>query len=120
MFVRKKKNRSDSTSVVVVDKRSGKIRYLKTIGVSSDETELAELYSRGKKWVSEHSLGKDMFEASAREQEEKQTIERFLSRVFRRVGFDRIDDDILKHLGDSTSVPTFKQSGNGGLSAILF
>jgi hypothetical protein len=59
MFVRKKNNRSGSTSVVVVDKSGGKIHYLKTIGVSSDETEIAELYRRGKKWVSDHNSGKE-------------------------------------------------------------
>ncbi|MDR1583736.1 MAG: hypothetical protein LBS55_10870 [Prevotellaceae bacterium] len=45
MFVHKKNNRSGSTNVVVVDKSGGKIHYLKTIGVSSDETEIAELYN---------------------------------------------------------------------------
>jgi hypothetical protein len=49
MYVRKKKNRSGSTSVVIIDKSSGKIRYLKTIGVSSEEKEIAEFYQQGKK-----------------------------------------------------------------------
>ena len=113
MFVRKKINRSGSTSIVVVDKSGGKIRYLKTVGVSSDEKELAELYRQGKKWVSDHSVGEDMFTASARALEEQQTVKCFLSnvenvllngtqlvlnRVFQRVGFDLIDDEILKHL----------------------
>jgi hypothetical protein len=44
MFVRKKPNRSGSTSVVIVEKRAGKICYLKTIGVSSDTKEIDELY----------------------------------------------------------------------------
>jgi hypothetical protein len=43
MFVRKKKNRSGSTSVVVVDKRGGCFREVKTIGVSSEGKEIAEL-----------------------------------------------------------------------------
>jgi hypothetical protein len=37
MYVRKKKNRSGSTSVVIVDKGSGNFRHLKTIGISSEE-----------------------------------------------------------------------------------
>jgi hypothetical protein len=113
MFVRKKINRSGSTSVVIVDKSGGKIRYLKTIGVSSDDKEVAELYLQGKKWVSEYSSGKDLFVEAERESEEKQTVERLLSnvenillngiqlilnRVFEPVGFDRINDGILKHL----------------------
>ncbi len=40
MFVRKKPNRSGRTSVVVIKKRKGKVCYLKTIGVSSDENEI--------------------------------------------------------------------------------
>ncbi|KAA6322673.1 hypothetical protein EZS27_027806, partial [termite gut metagenome] len=40
MFVRKKNNRSGSTSVVVVDKSGRRFRELKTIGVSSNAKEL--------------------------------------------------------------------------------
>jgi hypothetical protein len=47
MYVRTKKNRSGSTSVVIVDKSSGKIRYLKTVGVSTDEKAISELYLEG-------------------------------------------------------------------------
>ena len=36
MYVRRKPNRSGSTSVVVIKKNKGKDCYLKTIGVSSD------------------------------------------------------------------------------------
>jgi hypothetical protein len=44
MFIRKKKNRSGTTSIVVVNKIKGCFQELKTIGVSSDEKELAALY----------------------------------------------------------------------------
>ena len=37
--------------MVIVDKSIGKIRYLETIGVSSDEKAITELYSQGKKWI---------------------------------------------------------------------
>ncbi|MDD2563354.1 MAG: phosphate-starvation-inducible PsiE family protein [Salinivirgaceae bacterium] len=43
MYVRRKPNRSGSTSVVVVEKKAGKVCYLKTIGVSSDQQEIDEL-----------------------------------------------------------------------------
>ena len=51
MFVRKKKNRSGTTSIVVVDKSGGRFRELKTIGVSSDEKEIAVFYQHGQKWI---------------------------------------------------------------------
>jgi hypothetical protein len=44
MYVRKKQNKSGSISVVIVNKSSGKYRYLKTIGISSDEKKIAALY----------------------------------------------------------------------------
>ena len=49
MYVRKKSNKSSSTSVVIVDKSTGKVRYFKTIGVSSDQQEIAALFQEGKK-----------------------------------------------------------------------
>jgi hypothetical protein len=54
MFVRKKKNRSGTISVVVIDKSNGRFRELKTIGVSSDDQKISELYQEGKKWISAH------------------------------------------------------------------
>ncbi|GAB6010457.1 transposase, partial [Dysgonomonas reticulitermitis] len=113
MFVRKKKNRSGTTSVVIVAKGNGKTNYVKTIGTSSDESEIERLYQQGKKWLSAYLGERDMFAEHTREQEEKQVTERLLgnienillngtqlilNHVFQLVGFDRIDDEILKHL----------------------
>lgn len=113
MYVRRKPNRSGSTSVVIVDKSGGVTRYLKTIGVSSDEAVIAGLYEQGKKWIDEHCYGTDIFTLQAQEEEEQQLTDYFLSnienillngtqlilnRVFKAIGFDAIDDDILKHL----------------------
>jgi len=72
MFVRKKKNKSGSTSVVVIDKSNGKFKELKTIGISRDENEITELYRSGKKWVQDNYGEPDMFAIYDREQEEFQ------------------------------------------------
>ena len=113
MYVRKKPNKSGSISVVIVDKSEGKTRYLKTIGVSSDEKLIAELYSQGKRWISEHYGTRDMFDLQAQKEEERQVVDYLLSnienillngtqlilnRVYKTIGFDAIKDDILKHL----------------------
>ena len=113
MFVRKKKNRSGTTSVIVVNKRGGSFRELKTIGVSSDEKEINTFYLQGKKWISAYCGDRDMFVIAEKEREEKQVTEYLLNNVenillngtqlilaevFKLVGFDVIDDDILKHL----------------------
>ena len=44
MFVRKKKNRSGSISVQIIDKSYGTYRVLKTIGSSRDDDEIERLY----------------------------------------------------------------------------
>jgi hypothetical protein len=59
----------------VVDKRSGLFREVKTIGVSSEEKEIAELYLSGKKWISAHCGERDMFEEREKEREEKRVME---------------------------------------------
>jgi hypothetical protein len=113
MYVRKKKNRSGTTSVVIVKKRNGRVLYLETIGVSSDEKTLADLYIQGKKRISIISRERDMFTLQEQVSEEKQitdyllcNIENILlngaqlilNQVFNLIGFNSIGDDILKHL----------------------
>ena len=43
MFIRKKKNRSGTTSVVVVDKIKGAYKEIKPIGTSNDDSEIESL-----------------------------------------------------------------------------
>ena len=54
MFVRKKKNRSGTTSVVVVTKHGGKFKELHTIGVACNDNEIALLYKQGQNWIKNH------------------------------------------------------------------
>ena len=113
MYVRRKSNRSGSTSVVVVEKRDGNIIYHTTIGISSDEGEIRELMRKGKEWINNKLGQQDIFLEEIRKEEEKEIIENLLNKVenillngtqmilnpvFVNIGFDKIDDDILKHL----------------------
>ncbi|HMU99417.1 MAG: IS1634 family transposase [Saprospiraceae bacterium] len=113
MFVRKKKNRSGTISVVVVDKYDGKSKELKTIGVSSDEEEVEHLYKLGKDWIEKRRGLEDMFRKVDYEKEEQEVVTRLLSnienilinghqlilsRVFDLIGFDQVGDDVLKQL----------------------
>lgn len=113
MFIRKKKNRSGTTSVVVVDKSKGVYQEIKTIGVIKDHSEIAALYEQGKRWIAVQCGKQDIFETYTKEQEEKQVTEYLLSNVenilingtqlilnhvFKLTGFDSIEDDVLKHL----------------------
>jgi transposase len=113
MFIRKKKNPSGVVSVQVIDKSRGVYKVFKTIGSSSDAAEIDNLYQQGKKWINTHCGNRDMFILAEQQREEKQVTEYLLSHVenillngtqliqnevFKLVGFDTIDDDILKHL----------------------
>jgi len=79
MFVRKRKNRSGSTSVVVIDKSRGRFRELITIGVSSDEKVINELYVQGEKWIAARTGKRDMFLLNEQQREEKQVTGYFLN-----------------------------------------
>jgi transposase len=113
MFVRKKKNRSGTTSVVVVDKSHGKFKELVTIGISKNEEEINQLVQQGKEWISTYYGTRDIFKEQERIEEENKLINYFISNVenvllngtqilldhvFQLIGFDQIGDDILKHL----------------------
>ena len=81
MFIRKRRNRSGSTSVVVVDKSKGRYEELKIFGVSSDEAVISELYHQGKKWIASHIEGRDMFAFAEEQREEKQVTDYLLSNI---------------------------------------
>ncbi len=113
MFVRKKKNRSGTTSVVVVEKRNGRFKERITIGVSSDTNQIEEYVRQGKEWIRRKSGMVDMFadaECKSREMEETEqflaNIENILvngdslilDRIFDRIGFDKIEDDVFRRL----------------------
>lgn len=113
MFVRKKKNRSGTTSIVVVNKTFGKYKEIKTIGVGKDDYQIKNLINQAHKWIETQCGVKDIFQQGAKEKEEKQVAEYFLSnienilingtqlildKVYRLTGFNKIDDDILRHL----------------------
>ncbi len=113
MFIRKKKNPSGIISVQVIDKSRGKYRVIKTIGSSSDKITIKELCVQAEDWLSVYVRGQDLFKQSTKEQEEVLKAQFLLSnidnilingtqlildKVFRLIGFDQINDDILRHL----------------------
>lgn len=111
MFIRHRKNKSGTTSVVVVDKSSGKFKELTTIGVSSSPEELDELERKARVWIDRHTgqLSIDFDESEKALQEVKNTISRIdktlhntpqviLNHIYDSIGFNAIEDDILRHL----------------------
>lgn len=51
MFPRKKKNRTGTISVVVVDKSCGGFKEVKNFGVAKTEEEADRLYAEASEWV---------------------------------------------------------------------
>ena len=114
MFVRKKKNRSGTTSVVVVAKHGGQFKELHTVGIGHDESEVEQLCSKGRLWINRHLGIKEIdFEGYDQKDLERKNAESvldnidgillngaklILDKVFDSVGFDRVGDDVLRHL----------------------
>lgn len=118
MFVKKKRNRSGSTSVVVASKHKGICKEHFTVGIDSDDTEIARLVDQGHEWIrkqEELSHPKlDLFEeASMQKHNELVSIEQvlanisnvlfngtnlILNRIFDRIGFNAIQDDVFRKL----------------------
>ena len=86
---------------------------IKTIGVSDDIIQIDFLYKEGKKWVDNHCGIRDIFNETTQEYDEKQVVDYLLSnienvllngtqlilaKVFQSIGFEKLDDEILKQL----------------------
>jgi len=118
MFIRRRKNKSGSTAIVVVDKRKGRFTELYKVGTSKEESRLLELISQGKEWIQVKELSilpkLDIYgeerEAKSKERETVETIlsnidnilingtDLILNRVFDCIGFNEVKDDIFRKL----------------------
>ena len=118
MFVRRKKYPSGKTGVIVAEKLRGKMRELATIGISDDEQAIESLIAKGREWIFREEARRrpqlDLFgEESKRCDDERAMVERVLAnvsnilingtdlildRVFDRIGFNRIEDEVFRKL----------------------
>lgn len=114
MFVRKKKNRTGSISVVVIDKSYGGYKEIKNFGVVSSEEEADVLCARAREWISTYGGQQllDFGRTDAQEREQEETDRAFanidavlmnapqliLNPIYDSIGFDRIPDEVLRHL----------------------
>jgi transposase len=111
VFVRKKVNKSGSTTIVIVDKSGGSFQPVKTFGTSSDPAEIDKLYKQALEWLhTQH--GQQLIDFDSTEQARDSyrnmlsNVERtlqnapqaILNRIYDTIGFDAVGDDILRHL----------------------
>ena len=111
MFIRKRKNKSGTTSVAVVDKHGGKYRELKIIGVGSDQSEIRLMEQQARLWIGRYTgqLSFDFGETGDVVREVKSALSRvertlqntpqaILGRIYDEIGFNAVGDEILRHL----------------------
>jgi len=108
MFVRKKINKSGSISVQVISKIKGKSKLIKTIGSSKDDNVINELIIKAKKFIDSYggqqeldftdniSSIKSIFNKITKHTEIG--TELLLGQIYDEIGFNQIDDTILKYL----------------------
>ena len=129
MFVRKKKNRSGSVSVIVAEKNRGKLKEIATIGIAKSEAEVEPLMDQARRWIAErqeriHPTIDFEGRAEAAKQREREEVERVVSsienvllngcelildHVFDLVGFNAVDDKVFRQLVHSRlSCPSSK------------
>lgn len=112
MFIRKRRNSSGSTTIVVVSKHHGKFTEVKNFGTANTEEEVGELYSKAIHWMEMHG-GQQTFDfdnAKGRKIEETERVidnldaalingtQLLLTQIYDSIGFNRINDDILRYL----------------------
>ena len=113
MFVRKKKNRSGTISVVVVDKRHG-FKEVKNFGVVTTDEEAEVLCMRASEWIRSYGGQQliDFGHCPAQDRELEETERAFanidsvfmnapqliLNPIYDSIGFNRIPDEVLRHL----------------------
>jgi transposase len=108
MYVRQKKNMSGTVSVQIIDKSTGKYEVLKTIGCSSEESEIEELVEKGKEWI-KNKLSQFTIDF----QDERKQAETYLDqisqinicgthllldKIYETIGFNQIGGPLLKQL----------------------
>lgn len=113
MFPRKKKNKTGSISVVVIDKSNG-YKEVKNLGVVKTVEEADLLMTKARQWIrAAHGQHEIDFAGSSVMQSERLEVERVMSnissvvlngpqqilgQVYASIGFGRIKDDVLRHL----------------------
>jgi len=110
VFVRKKENKSGSTSIHIVSKANGRYQILKAVGVSNEPQEIEKLYQKAKNEVVSLSkqsslfiLEKDLIIKNFVENLSNAQIrtigpELVFGRIFDAIGFGKIKDELFRSL----------------------
>lgn len=108
MFVRKKRNKSGLVSVQIIDKSRGKYELVKTIGSSTEPTEVEQLVSEAKVYI-QSKTGIIDFDFSDHRKIYTEVlasitghklvgIDYVLGKIFDAIGFNQIEDSLFRDL----------------------
>jgi transposase len=98
MFLRKKKNRSGSTSVQIISKAHGKYKVVQTIGSGDTEQEIQKLWYLGKQEMERLSAQSSIF-ISEQDTVVEQVMESLANASIRTVGPELIFGGLYDHIG---------------------
>lgn len=110
MFLRKKANKSGSTSVQIISKARGKYKVVKTIGVGKSENEIENLLSLGRQEIENLSKQPKLFVSEKDKYIEEafsllnnsniRTVgpELIFGKIYDYIGFNQIDENLFRHL----------------------
>lgn len=110
LFVRKKRNKSGTVSVQIIDKSTGSYQVFKTVGSSSDPEEIERLYHLGIELIPKLIGQKSIDFANHADRTFVTTIKNniqshrligpylLLGHIFDQIGFNQIEDHLFKHL----------------------
>lgn len=110
MFLRKKHNRSGSTSIQIISKAHGKYKVVKTIGNGRSEQEIQKLWFLGKQeiellsaqrkiFTSEHdTVVEQAMESLANANIRTVGPELIFGTLYDHIGFGQIKEDLFRHL----------------------
>ena len=111
MFVRKKKNKSGSISIQIIDKSHGRYKVLQTIGSSSDPDEIEVLYKKAIEMLPSLQHQPTFSFLSLSDEQILQFLKSLANSnitavgaqlvfgaLFDRIGFDKIEDEMFKNL----------------------
>lgn len=112
MYIRKKKNRSGSTTIVAVSKARGYYQEVRNFGTAETDDDVADLYAKAIHWLETNGnqLPLDFDDERGRERDETVRVignmdavllngtQLLLNQVYDRIGFNQVPDEILRHL----------------------
>lgn len=110
MFIRKKKNKSGSVSVQILQKQGGRNKLVKSVGSAYEDSDIALLLAKARQQVQLLLKQRSLFSS-----EQDASIESFISelsnaqirtigpelifgRIYDHIGYNQIDQDLFRHL----------------------